>query len=59
MIKENIVKNNWHFVFYNDLEKFFNQHGKKEKISTDDFDKLFRMPKKEMVQNQNSLNIYL
>jgi len=59
MIKENIVKNNWHFVFYNDLEKFFNQNGKKERMSTDDFDKLFRMPKKEIKKEQNSLNIYL
>lgn len=59
MIKENIVKNNWHFVFYNDLENFFNQNGKKEKMSTEDFDKLFRMPKKEIKKEQNSLNIYL
>ncbi len=59
MIKENIVKNNWHFVFYNDLEKFFNQNTKKEKILIDEFDKLFRMPKKDIEKKQNSLNIYL
>ena len=59
MIKENIIKNNWHFVFYNDLEKFFNQSGKKERMSIDDFDKVFRMPKKETKKEQNSLNLYL
>lgn len=59
MIKENILKNDWHFVFYNDLENFFNQNGKKEKVSTDDFDKLFRIPKKEIEKQQNSLNLYL
>ncbi len=41
------------------LEKFFNQYGKKEKISTDDFDKLFRMPKNDSEQKQNSLGLYL
>src|SRR3989338_3720821 len=59
MIKENIIKNNWHFVFYNDLEKFFNQSGKKERMSIDDFDKVFRMPKKETKKEQNSLHLYL
>jgi len=59
LIKENIEKFKWRFIFYDDLEKFFNQNTKKEKILIDDFDKLFRMPKKDIEKKQNSLNIYL
>ena len=59
LIKENIERFKWGFIFYDDLEKFFNQYGKKEKISTDSFDKMFRMPKSNTEQKQNSLNIYL
>jgi hypothetical protein len=56
MINENIVKHNWQFIFYQELEDFFNKRAKK--INLKDFEKLFKLPK-ETKQVQNSLNIYL
>ncbi len=53
MINENITKQNWKFMFYQDLEEFFN---KNKKFNLNDFEKLFRLPKET---KQNSLNIYL
>lgn len=56
MINENVIKNNWQFIFYQDLEKFFNKQTKK--INILEFEKLFKIPK-ETKQTQNSLNLYL
>ena len=55
ILKEGVIKDKWSFIFYDDLEKFFNR----KKISKEEFDKLARMPKKESGQKQNSLNVYL
>ncbi len=57
MIKENILKNNWHFIFYNDLENFLNRIKGKEKISLEDFEKIFKMPKLNRIK-QYILNDY-
>jgi hypothetical protein len=57
MMHENIIKYQWQFIFYQDLENFFNKK-KNKKISLNDFEKLFKIPK-EKKQAQNSLNIYL
>ena len=59
MLKESLVKDNWNFIFYNDLEKFYDNNGRKKEILNASFDKMFRMPKKESEQKQNSLNTYL
>src|SRR3989338_4301219 len=59
ILKESLIRDNWQFIFYNDLERFYNNNNRKKEISTDSFDKIFRMPEKEIVQKQNSLNIYL
>lgn len=59
ILKESLTKDNWNFIFYNDLEKFYNNNNRKKEIPADSFDKIFRMPKKESEQKQNSLNIYL
>ena len=59
MINENIIKNEWKFIFYQDLEKFYNNNNRKKEISTGSFDKIFRMPKNDSEQKQNSLSIYL
>jgi len=59
MIKENILKNNWSFIFYDDLKRFFEQNKRKEKISVEDFNKIFRMPEKELIPKQNSLGEYM
>ncbi len=55
ILKEGVIKDKWSFIFYDDLEKFFNI----KKISKEEFDKLARMPKKESGQKQNSLSVYL
>jgi len=59
ILKESLVMDNWNFVFYNDLEKFYNNNNCKKEISTEIFDKIFRMPKNDAEHTQNSLNIYL
>jgi hypothetical protein len=59
ILKESLVKDNWHFIFYNDLEKFYDNNNRKKEISIDSFEKVFRMPKKESEQIQNSLKTYL
>lgn len=56
MINENIKKDNWQFIFYQELEDFFNKKDKK--INLNEFEKLFKIPK-ETKQTQNSLNLYL
>ena len=59
ILKESLVKDNWKFIFYNDLERFYNESKRKNEISVDSFDRIFRMPKKESEHKQNSLSIYL
>ncbi len=59
MVNENIIKNEWKFIFYQDLEKLFNENKSKKEISTDSFEKIFRMPMKETSPKQNSLDLYL
>ncbi len=56
MINENIVKHNWKFIFYQDLEGFFNKRSKKTDLKG--LEKLLRLPK-ESKQIQNSINDYL
>ena len=56
MIGDNITKNNWQFIFYQDLERFTNKQNKKPILK--EFEKLFKLPK-ETKQVQNSLSIYL
>ncbi|MEW6295498.1 MAG: DNA methyltransferase [Candidatus Diapherotrites archaeon] len=56
MINENIVKQDWRFIFYQDLENFFNK--KHKKFSLSDFEKLFKLPK-ETKEVQKSLKLYL
>ena len=59
ILKESLIRDSWQFIFYNDLEKFYNNNNSKKEISTEIFDKIFRMPKNDTEHTQNSLNIYL
>jgi hypothetical protein len=59
ILQESLIKDHWKFIFYKDLEKFFKKNSRKEKISKEEFDKLFRMPKKETIQKQNTLSSYV
>jgi len=54
MLNENIIKNNWKFLFYTDIKNFFEKNKKSKKIKLDDFEKLFKLPK-EARPIQNSL----
>ncbi len=59
ILKESLMRDNWQFIFYNDLERFFNNNKRKKEILIEAFDKIFRMPKKDTEQKQNSLHLYL
>ena len=54
MLKENIIKNNWKFLFYTDVKSFFEKYKKSKKIKINDFENLFKLPK-EARPIQNSL----
>jgi len=57
MISENIKKDDWKFIFYQELENFFNKSGKK--VDLNEFQKLFKIPReKNQSQNQASLDTY-
>ncbi len=58
ILNENIIKNNWKFVFYKDVKQFFEKNKRSKKINLHDFEKLFKLPK-EARQIQNSLSVYL
>ena len=53
MLNENIIKNNWKFLFYSDVKNFFEKTKKSKKIDLGDFEKLFKLPK-EARQTQSS-----
>jgi hypothetical protein len=53
MLKENIIKNNWKFLFYKDIKNYFEKNKKSKKIDLGDFEKLFKLPK-EARQTQSS-----
>ena len=57
MINENIVKSEWKFIFYQDLEKFSSKQSKK--INLGEFEKLFKLPKETITAKQNNLGLYL
>lgn len=59
ILKESLTRDNWNFIFYNDLEKFYNNNSRKKEIVAESFNKIFRMPKNDSEQKQNLLNIYL
>jgi 16S rRNA G966 N2-methylase RsmD len=59
ILKESLTKDNWQFIFYDDLEKFYASNKRKKEILIKSFDKTFKMPKKESLQKQNSLKAYL
>jgi DNA modification methylase len=56
MLNENIIKNNWKFLFYSDVKNYFEKNKKNKKIDLSDFEKLFKLPK-EARPIQNSLDI--
>jgi len=55
MIKENVEKEKWKFLFYKDIEDFFKYCKTKKKIETDYLEKKFRTPK-PVRDKQNSIN---
>jgi DNA modification methylase len=44
MLSENIIKNNWKFLFYKDIKNYFEKNKKSKKINLSDFEKLFKLP---------------
>ena len=59
ILKESLEKDGWKFIFYDDLESFYDKNGGKKKITAEEFDKMSRLPKKESAQKQNHLTEYL
>jgi hypothetical protein len=46
MLKDNIEKNDWKFIFYRDLERFYDESKKKKGIDTEFIDRISRGLKK-------------
>jgi len=55
IIKENIKKYNWKFIFFRDFDEFYNQQEKKKVIELDNFDTLSRIPVKKEPSKQFKL----
>lgn len=55
IFKERLEEYKWQFIFYSNLEKYFNKNKSKEKIYLNEFSKLFQMPKKEIISMQKSI----
>ncbi len=58
IFKDRLLEYNWQFIYYNDLEKFYNKHKKTEKIVINEFNKLFQIPQKSKKSIQKSLDTF-
>jgi 16S rRNA G966 N2-methylase RsmD len=60
LLKERVAKEGWRFIYYTDLERFFNETGRKKQIQVADFEAIFQtrveLPKVE-TQARFSLNL--
>lgn len=45
LLKENITKSGWKFIFYNDLADFYAESKRKKRIKIKDFEKISKVPK--------------
>lgn len=58
ILNENINKYGWKFLFYKDVERFFEKNERKDKITLKEFEEIFKIPKEER-EKQNSLKVFL
>jgi len=54
LIKDSLKKDKWGFIFYNDLEEFFDKNKRRKEIDVGKFDKLSKQPK---LNNQKQANL--
>jgi len=54
LIKDSLKKDKWGFIFYNDLEEFFDKNKRRKEIDIGKFDKLSKQPK---LNNQKQANL--
>ena len=55
IIKENVKKYNWRFIFYNDFDEFYKKYEKKKEVELDKLEALGRIPEKKEPFKQLSL----
>jgi len=53
MIKEKIEKDNWKFIFYDELKFFFKGLKQNKKLEISDFEKLSRIPRLKQVEQKS------
>lgn len=58
IFKDRLSEYKWEFIYYRDLEKFFNRHKKKGSVVLNEFIKIFQIPKKQRTSVQKSIDVF-
>ncbi len=58
ILQGRVTKDGWRFVFYHDIENYYEKCRKVKKVDVKDFEKLFKIPK-ETRQKQAELNSFI
>jgi 16S rRNA G966 N2-methylase RsmD len=58
LLGDRIVKDNWKFIFYKDVKRYFDKCKQTKKIDIKEFEKLFKIPK-ERKENQTHLKTFV
>jgi DNA modification methylase len=54
LIKDNLKKDKWNFIFYNDLEEFYNKNKRSKEINVKKLEKIAKLPK---LNNEKQANL--
>ena len=58
ILKENIEKGDWKFIFYSFLEDFYEQHKKMATFTEKSFEALYRKPKANPTTGKNQADFF-
>jgi len=57
LLKENIRKSDWKFIFYNELTDFYAEIKRKKRIRIEDFEKIGKIPKLRRPEQLNLIEL--
>jgi len=52
LLKERVEKGNWNFIFFGNLQQFYEENKRKKKISNDEFEKITSVPSEKKKQQE-------